>query len=85
MLSRAGDGWFAEIEVNGFGLRLVCIETGAGIAVNVYSHKDQRWAAGLRSQPCVSRVPETFRSSLMLVGLARFELATLGLGPLSES
>jgi len=44
MLSRAGDGWFAEVEVNGFGLRLVCIETGAGIAVNVYSHKDQRWA-----------------------------------------
>jgi hypothetical protein len=44
MLSRAGDGWFAEIEVSGFGLRLVCIETGAGIAVNVYSHKDQRWA-----------------------------------------
>jgi hypothetical protein len=44
MLSAAGDGWFAEVEVNGFGLRLVCIETGAGIAVNVYSHKDQRWA-----------------------------------------
>src|ERR1700674_5301028 len=40
MLSRVGDGWFAEVEVNGFGLRLVCIETGAGIAVNVYSHKD---------------------------------------------
>ena len=44
MLSKAGDGWIAEVEVNGFGLRLVCIETGAGIAVNVYSHKDQRWA-----------------------------------------
>jgi hypothetical protein len=44
MLSIAGDGWFAEVEVNGFGLRLVCIETGVGIAVNVYSHKDQRWA-----------------------------------------
>lgn len=44
MLSRAGDGWIAKVEVNGFGLRLVCIETGAGIAVNVYSHKDQRWA-----------------------------------------
>jgi len=44
MLSTAGDGWMAEVEVNGFGLRLVCIETGAGIAVNVYSHKDQRWA-----------------------------------------
>jgi len=44
MLNTVGDGWFAEIEVNGFGLRLICIETGAGIAVNVYSHKDQRWA-----------------------------------------
>jgi hypothetical protein len=44
MLSKAGDGWFAEIEVSGFCLRLVCIETGAGIAVNVYSQKDQRWA-----------------------------------------
>ena len=44
MLGKAGDGWFAEVEVNGFVLRLVCIETGAGIAVNVYSHKDQLWA-----------------------------------------
>jgi len=44
MLSKTGDGWFAEVEVSGFGLRLVCIETGAGIAMNVYSHKDQRWA-----------------------------------------
>jgi hypothetical protein len=44
MLSKSGDGWIAEVEVNGFGIRLVCLETGAGIAVNVYSHKDQRWA-----------------------------------------
>jgi hypothetical protein len=46
MLSRAGDGWVAEVEVNGFSLRLICIETGVGIAVNVYSYKDQRWADG---------------------------------------
>jgi hypothetical protein len=44
MLGKAGDGWIADVEVNGFGLRLVCIETGAGIAVNVYSNKDQWWA-----------------------------------------
>jgi hypothetical protein len=44
MISKAGDGWIAEIDVNGFGLRVVCLETGAGIVVNVYSHKDQRWA-----------------------------------------
>lgn len=44
MLSKSGDGLIAEVEVSGFGLRLVCLETGAGIAVNVYSYKDQRWA-----------------------------------------
>jgi hypothetical protein len=44
MVIKSGDGWIAEIDVNGFGLRLVCLETGAGIAVNVYSYKDQRWA-----------------------------------------
>jgi hypothetical protein len=44
MLTKADEGWFAEIQVSGFGLRLVCLETGAGIAANVYSHKDQRWA-----------------------------------------
>jgi hypothetical protein len=44
MLEKVGHGYFAETEVGGISLRLSCIETGAGIAANVYSHKDDRWA-----------------------------------------
>ncbi|MGB7434145.1 MAG: hypothetical protein WBR26_03505 [Candidatus Acidiferrum sp.] len=44
MLHRIGDGYFAEVQVSGYSLRLSCVETGAGIASNVYSRKDERWA-----------------------------------------
>jgi hypothetical protein len=43
-MTLTGNGWFAEVEVGGYGLRLVCVETGIGIAANVYSHKDQGWS-----------------------------------------
>ncbi|MFY9530363.1 MAG: hypothetical protein WBC04_00875 [Candidatus Acidiferrales bacterium] len=39
----AGEGLWAEVEVSEHRLRLVCVETGFGVAVNVYSYKDERW------------------------------------------
>jgi hypothetical protein len=78
MIAKIGDGYFAEVEAAGYGLHLVCVETGAGIAANVYSHKDDRWAdlPQFVHNFDEAKSAATARASVLLRHIAKLNLPT---------
>jgi hypothetical protein len=75
----AGESLWAEVEVSEHRLRLVCVETGFGVAVNVYSYKDAQWMGVPRWYSTVGqgRLAAENLAQALLTAIGRLQLPTV--------